>query len=187
MLRMVPGQPSLSVCGISIICTYHRLSSGIFSLQKLINLSLFLRVCRVALEDVADVKPCMDPSLPAGHAFWVSLHSLPTGLYFVAGTPTSVLYISTACTVVVLWSAIFAMSSQRFGLPACICCSVCLYISRRVSLVIVPERPASSDPGSCFLGCYKPGDSDFLCVLPYMGCVVVQTIWRLRKAGWMQS
>ena len=43
--------------------------------------------CRVALEDVADVKPCMDPSLPAGHAFWVSLHSLPTGLYFVAGMP----------------------------------------------------------------------------------------------------
>ena len=51
------------------------------------SLSCIDMVCRVALEDVADVKPCMDPSLPAGHAFWVSLHTLPTGLYFVAGMP----------------------------------------------------------------------------------------------------
>ena len=29
----------------------------------------------------------MDPSLPAGHAFWVSLQSRPTGLYFCAGMP----------------------------------------------------------------------------------------------------
>ncbi len=40
-----------------------------------------------ALSDIADVKPCMDPSLPAGHAFWVSLQSRPTGLYFCAGMP----------------------------------------------------------------------------------------------------
>ena len=64
----------------------------LFSLPKsspsdLLSLSLFRMICRVALDDVADVKPCMDPSLPAGHAFWVSLHSLPTGLYFVAGMP----------------------------------------------------------------------------------------------------
>ena len=46
--------------------------------------------CRIALDDIADVKPCMDPSLPAGHAFWVSLQSMPTGLYFCAGMPHKV-------------------------------------------------------------------------------------------------
>ncbi len=32
-----------------------------------------------------DVKPCMDPSLPEGHAFWLALHSQPQGLFFIAG------------------------------------------------------------------------------------------------------
>ena len=36
------------------------------------------------LSDVACVKPCNDPSLPPGYAFWVSLHSRTQGLYFVA-------------------------------------------------------------------------------------------------------
>jgi len=40
---------------------------------------------RVRLGDVAAVKACHDPSLPAGHAFWVALHSRPAGVYFVAG------------------------------------------------------------------------------------------------------
>lgn len=56
---------------------------------------------RIALEDIADVKPCMDPSLPAGHAFWVSLRSLPTGLYFSAGRPPE------------LWLALLNAQAQR--------------------------------------------------------------------------
>ena len=40
---------------------------------------------QIELSDVACVKPCNDPSLPPGYAFWVSLHSRPQGLYFVAG------------------------------------------------------------------------------------------------------
>lgn len=36
------------------------------------------------LSDIACVKPCNDPSLPPGYAFWVSLHSRTQGLYFVA-------------------------------------------------------------------------------------------------------
>ena len=40
---------------------------------------------QIELSDVACVKPCNDPSLPPGYAFWVSLHSRPQGFYFVAG------------------------------------------------------------------------------------------------------
>ena len=39
---------------------------------------------QMALSDIACVKPCNDPSLPPGYAFWVSLHSRTQGLYFVA-------------------------------------------------------------------------------------------------------
>ncbi|KAL3142190.1 hypothetical protein ABBQ38_002540 [Trebouxia sp. C0009 RCD-2024] len=39
---------------------------------------------QIGLSDVACVKPCNDPSLPPGYAFWVSLHSRTQGLYFVA-------------------------------------------------------------------------------------------------------
>ena len=39
---------------------------------------------QIELSDVACVKPCNDPSLPPGYAFWVSLHSRTQGLYFVA-------------------------------------------------------------------------------------------------------
>lgn len=39
---------------------------------------------QMELSDVACVKPCNDPSLPPGYAFWVSLHSRTQGLYFVA-------------------------------------------------------------------------------------------------------
>ena len=45
---------------------------------------------RVVLGDVAAVKVVHDPSLPDGHAFWVELHSLPAGTYFVAGAPAAV-------------------------------------------------------------------------------------------------
>ena len=38
----------------------------------------------IELSDIACVKPCNDPSLPPGYAFWVSLHSRTQGLYFVA-------------------------------------------------------------------------------------------------------
>ena len=38
----------------------------------------------LVLDDIASVKPCNDPSLPPGYAFWVSLHSRPQGVYFVA-------------------------------------------------------------------------------------------------------
>lgn len=44
-----------------------------------------MRMRRVVLGDVAAVKVVHDPSLPDGHAFWVELHSLPAGTYFVAG------------------------------------------------------------------------------------------------------
>ena len=39
----------------------------------------------VDLADVLDVKPCIDPSLPEGHAFWLALHSQPQGLFFISG------------------------------------------------------------------------------------------------------
>ena len=39
---------------------------------------------QMELSDIACVKPCDDPSLPPGYAFWVSLHSRTQGLYFVA-------------------------------------------------------------------------------------------------------
>ena len=42
------------------------------------------RSYHLALDDIASVKPCNDPSLPPGYAFWVSLHSRPHGVYFVA-------------------------------------------------------------------------------------------------------
>jgi len=32
------------------------------------------------------VKPCLDPSLPEGHAFWVATHSQPQGHFFLSGT-----------------------------------------------------------------------------------------------------
>lgn len=38
----------------------------------------------IELSDIVCVKPCNDPSLPPGYAFWVSLHSRTQGLYFVA-------------------------------------------------------------------------------------------------------
>ena len=43
----------------------------------------------MVLGDVAAVKVVHDPSLPDGHAFWVELHSLPPGTYFVAGAPAA--------------------------------------------------------------------------------------------------
>ena len=43
------------------------------------------RFSRISLADVTSVKRCMDPSLPAGHAFWLGLVDRPTGLYFIAG------------------------------------------------------------------------------------------------------
>lgn len=52
-------------------------------------------VRRVVLGDVAAVKVVHDPSLPDGHAFWVELHSLPAGTYFVAGAP-AVLHVLAA-------------------------------------------------------------------------------------------
>ena len=39
---------------------------------------------QIELSDIACVKPCNDPSLPPGYAFWVSLNSRTQGLYFVA-------------------------------------------------------------------------------------------------------
>lgn len=39
---------------------------------------------QIELSDVACVKPCNDPSLPPGYAFWVSTHSRTQGFYFVA-------------------------------------------------------------------------------------------------------
>ena len=39
---------------------------------------------QIGLSDIATVKPCNDPSLPPGYAFWVALHSRPQGVYFVA-------------------------------------------------------------------------------------------------------
>lgn len=39
---------------------------------------------QIELSDIACVKPCNDPSLPPGYAFWVSLYSRTQGLYFVA-------------------------------------------------------------------------------------------------------
>lgn len=42
--------------------------------------------CRIDLADVADVKHCLDPSLPEGHAFWVATHSQPQGHFFLSGT-----------------------------------------------------------------------------------------------------
>ena len=41
--------------------------------------------CSVDLTDILDVKPCLDPSLPEGHAFWLALHSQPQGLFFISG------------------------------------------------------------------------------------------------------
>lgn len=38
----------------------------------------------IELSDIACVKPCNDPSLPPGYAFWVSTHSRTQGFYFVA-------------------------------------------------------------------------------------------------------
>lgn len=43
----------------------------------------------IALQDVTSVKRCLDPSLPAGHAFWLGLSSRPQGLYFVVGKRVS--------------------------------------------------------------------------------------------------
>lgn len=39
---------------------------------------------QIELSDIACVKPCNDPSLPPGYAFWVSLRNRTQGLYFVA-------------------------------------------------------------------------------------------------------
>ena len=39
---------------------------------------------RIPLADIAAVKMCNEPSLPLGAAFWVSLHSKPQGMFFVA-------------------------------------------------------------------------------------------------------
>lgn len=39
---------------------------------------------QIGLSDIACVKPCNDPSLPPGYAFWVSTHSRTQGFYFVA-------------------------------------------------------------------------------------------------------
>ncbi|KAL4436939.1 hypothetical protein ABPG75_004078 [Micractinium tetrahymenae] len=39
---------------------------------------------QVELADVADARLAADPSLPAGAALWVSMHSRPSGMYFVA-------------------------------------------------------------------------------------------------------
>ncbi|KAK9901717.1 hypothetical protein WJX75_009968 [Coccomyxa subellipsoidea] len=39
---------------------------------------------RIDLADVADVKLCLDPSLPEGHAFWVALHNQPQGHFFLS-------------------------------------------------------------------------------------------------------
>ena len=39
---------------------------------------------QMELSDIACVKPCNDPSLPPGYAFWVSLHARTQGLYFIA-------------------------------------------------------------------------------------------------------
>ena len=41
----------------------------------------------VNISDVSQVLPCMDPTLPEGHSFWVCLHSRPQGLYFVVDHP----------------------------------------------------------------------------------------------------
>lgn len=38
----------------------------------------------IPLADIAAVKMCNEPSLPLGAAFWVSLHSKPQGMFFVA-------------------------------------------------------------------------------------------------------
>ena len=38
----------------------------------------------ILLADIAAVKMCNEPSLPLGAAFWVSLHSKPQGMFFVA-------------------------------------------------------------------------------------------------------
>jgi hypothetical protein len=46
---------------------------------------LFHMPYRIDLMDVADVKPCLDPSLPEGHAFWVALLSRPQGAFFLSG------------------------------------------------------------------------------------------------------
>ncbi len=39
---------------------------------------------KIELSDMACVKPCNDPSLPPGYAFWISMHSRTQGFYFVA-------------------------------------------------------------------------------------------------------
>ena len=39
---------------------------------------------KIPLADIAAVKMCNEPSLPLGAAFWVSLHSKPQGIFFVA-------------------------------------------------------------------------------------------------------
>ncbi|CAL8468113.1 g7652 [Coccomyxa elongata] len=39
---------------------------------------------RIELADITDVKPCLDPSLPDGHAFWVALLNQPQGHIFLS-------------------------------------------------------------------------------------------------------
>ncbi len=40
----------------------------------------------ISLTDIQCAKPAADPSLPAGAALWLALHSAPQGLYFVSAT-----------------------------------------------------------------------------------------------------
>ena len=93
-------------------------------------------VCSVELADVLDVKPCVDPSLPEGHAFWLALHSQPQGLFFVSGTAAVyniqqrglllIFLIYALGTSVKAWigdGALHAQSARRMQRPGWMGCS----------------------------------------------------------------